>query len=327
VDLESASTGVDLVVGVDAGGTRTRAVVTTLDGQVCGRSTSGPGNPVAHGVPAAVRAIGAAVAGALDPATGPPGRRVGRVLVAAAGGGASFETEVRRDLAERLSAGGPAPVVDCVSDLTAAFAAGTAEADGYLLVAGTGAASAEFAGGRISRTVDGNGWLLGDDGGGFWLGRQAVRAVLAALEGHGAPTSMIDPVAAALGVPPRREPVLSAVYNDVPVRLARLAPVVSAAHRHGDPVATGILRAAGTALLETVSALAPVAGRPLVLAGGVLDGGGEVARIVREGAAARWSVRPAVSADPAAGAAWLALRAEVGAEVAAMFRRDELLTA
>jgi N-acetylglucosamine kinase-like BadF-type ATPase len=161
----------------------------------------------------------------------------------------------------------------------------------------------------LLRTVDGNGWLLGDDGGGFWLGRQAVRAVLAALEGHGTPTVLVDLVAAALGVPPRRDALHTAVYGQAPVRLARLAPVVTGAHRDGDQVATGILHAAAAALLETVAALTPVAGRPLVLAGGVLDSGGEVERIVREGAAARWSLRPTVGADPAAGAAWLALRA------------------
>jgi glucosamine kinase len=35
---------------------------------------------------------------------------------------------------------------------------------------------------RLTRTADGHGWLLGDDGSGFWLGREAVRATLRALD-------------------------------------------------------------------------------------------------------------------------------------------------
>lgn len=61
----------DLVLGVDAGGTASRAVLATRDGTVVGRGSAGPGNPTAAG-PAAARSIGAAVREALgehDPAS------------------------------------------------------------------------------------------------------------------------------------------------------------------------------------------------------------------------------------------------------------------
>ena len=66
------------------------------------------------------------------------------------------------------------------SDLEVAFAAGTPEPDGTVLVAGTGATAGAVTGHRLTRTADGHGWLLGDDGSGFWLGREAVAPPCAA---------------------------------------------------------------------------------------------------------------------------------------------------
>ncbi|WP_435822210.1 BadF/BadG/BcrA/BcrD ATPase family protein [Actinacidiphila alni] len=44
--------------------------------------------------------------------------------------------------------------------------------------------------------MDGHGWLLGDEGSGFWLGNRAVRAALEALDGRGPWTTLVDRVAA-----------------------------------------------------------------------------------------------------------------------------------
>src|SRR3954471_14087067 len=61
----------DLVVGVDAGGTASRAVVATVTGTIVGRGIAGPGNPLSGGASATVE-IGAAIRAALtdsDPST------------------------------------------------------------------------------------------------------------------------------------------------------------------------------------------------------------------------------------------------------------------
>ncbi|HKT05690.1 MAG TPA: BadF/BadG/BcrA/BcrD ATPase family protein, partial [Rugosimonospora sp.] len=179
----------DLVVGVDAGGTGTRAVAATVEGAVVGRGSGGPGNPTAHGIPVAVGSLVAAVRSALR---GQDGTRVVRVLIAGAGGGAVIAPDLPAALAAALAAEGLAAPVDYRPDVEAAYAAGTADPDGYVLVAGTGAAACEIAAGAMVRYVDGNGWLVGDDGSGFWLGREAVRAALAALDGRGGPTRLVE---------------------------------------------------------------------------------------------------------------------------------------
>jgi glucosamine kinase len=294
----------DLVVGVDAGGTRTRVLVASRRGDVLGRSDGGPGNPTAHGVPAALESVSTAIVKALGDAD--PGR-VARVLVAVAGISGPGGPALADALIERLAGYGFRCPVQLRADIAAAYAGGTDADEGYVLVAGTGAVAGEVKAGELTRFVDGNGWLLGDDGGGFWIGRQAVRAVLAALDGSGEPTALVDQLARAWAIAPSRDAVLAAAYAEPPVHLSGLAPLVVAAHDHGDPVASRIVASAAEALTRALAALAPRPGRPLVLAGGVLTGDSPVAARVVEVVDARWSLAPLPARDTAAGAAWLAL--------------------
>jgi N-acetylglucosamine kinase-like BadF-type ATPase len=68
--------------------------------------------------------------------------------------------------------------------------------------------------------------------------------------------------------------LLPAVMADPPIRLARLAPLVVEAARDGDAVAGAILEEAADQLAETVRALQPRPGEPLVATGGLLGPGG-----------------------------------------------------
>ncbi len=44
--------------------------------------------------------------------------------------------------------------------------------------------------GRLDRVAGGRGWLLGDAGGGFWIGHAVARAVVASLDGQGQGTAL-----------------------------------------------------------------------------------------------------------------------------------------
>ncbi|MER7476230.1 BadF/BadG/BcrA/BcrD ATPase family protein [Streptomyces sp. NPDC126510] len=195
-----------LVVGLDAGGTRTRAVLAdAADGRPLGEGAAGPGNALTVPVPRLTEHLAEAVGQAVPE----PDR--GRV-VAVAGGfagatGAAEDEPGRRNALAALTAAlrrlgidaGP-PVVG--SDIEAAFASAPgAPADGLALVAGTGAVALRITGRRGVATVDGDGWLLGDDGSGFWIGRAAVRAALRMADGRGAPTVLAGAVGRELGVP------------------------------------------------------------------------------------------------------------------------------
>ena len=196
----------DLVVGLDAGGTRTRAVLASaVDGRVFGQGVSGPGNALTVPVPLLTEHLAEAVAMAVP--------EPDRARVVAVAGGFAGAAETAPDEPGRLNAlaaltaalrrlGIAADSVGVSSDIEAAFASAPgAPADGLALVAGTGAVAMRIIDRRCAVTVGGDGWLLGDDGGGFWIGRSAVRAALRMADGRGGPTMLADAVGRALGVP------------------------------------------------------------------------------------------------------------------------------
>lgn len=306
--------GRDLVVGLDAGGTRTRAVLAAADdGRVLGESTGGPGNAMSVPVPELTDHLAEALARVV-----PEGARARVVAVTGGFAGATAASaedpgtvRARTALTEALGRLGiPAGRVGVCSDIEAAFAAAPGTpSDGLALVAGTGAVAMRITDRHATTTVDGDGWLLGDEGSGFWIGRSAVRAALRMADGRGRPTVLAGWVGRTLGLPvdvlpkgsipsydhggtalpsgtgahptdvpgwerARREDfrrhLLPAVMADPPIRLARFAPLVADAAAEMDAVARAILSEAADHLLETVRALEPRPGERIVATGGLL---------------------------------------------------------
>jgi N-acetylglucosamine kinase-like BadF-type ATPase len=303
-----------LVLGVDAGSALVEARLATVDGTPFGAGRSGSANPTALPVAAVAEHLSTAVGQAL---CGVDPDDVGCVVVGAAGvlwfsRGASATA-----LAQVWAAAGLRCPVHVVPDAVTAFAAGTPARAGSVLIAGAGAIAAHVVGESVTARIDGNGWLVGDDGSGFWIGRQAVRAVFAALDRRGEPTLLHHAILAALtgddDVPadPARQVELlrGAVYDGPPIALAGLAPLVPVAAEAGDRVARRIVDRAVTLLVDTATALAgDEPGEPLVLAGSVLDPAGPIGREVARRLAAHHGAQPLHAGLAAGGAAWLAAR-------------------
>ncbi|MEU7904905.1 BadF/BadG/BcrA/BcrD ATPase family protein [Actinoplanes sp. NPDC049118] len=310
--------GTTMVVGVDAGATTTRCVVATLDGAVVGRGAAGGANRNSSGGEAST-----ALRAALTAALGPVDRTRVRLGVLGAAGSAGAGREAFRAAAVRAwhDAGLTGEVV-AVTDLEVAYAAGTAGPDGVLLLSGTGALAARFAGGVLRRRCDGYGWLLGDEGSAVWIGVRALRAVLAALDGRGAPTTLVDAARAHFTLEPGScredlaQALVAAGFAAPPAALGRLAPAVGAAAGSGDAVAGRICAAAAGRLLHTFDSVEPPPGAVVVLAGSVLLGPGPVGRAVRAGLLARTGAEPRAALDGAGGAAALAVGLLTGAPVA-----------
>jgi N-acetylglucosamine kinase-like BadF-type ATPase len=306
----------DFVVGVDAGGTRIRAILACATaGSALTEGAAGPGNALTVPLPELTDHLATAVAEAV-----PPELR-DRVAVVTAGFAGAARTSA--DEPGRLAADaalhaalrrlGISPAVtEIYSDIEVAFASAPgAPADGLALVAGTGAVAARITARGCAATADGNGWLLGDDGSGFWIGRSAVLAALRMADGRGGPTMLVDSVARALLAPdsvPSTQPdswsekareayrmwLVPAVMAEPPIRLARLAPLVADAAARGDAVAGAILEEAAWLLTATVRALDPRPGERLVVTGGLLGPDGPLTngldrRLTRLGLRVDWA--------------------------------------
>jgi N-acetylglucosamine kinase-like BadF-type ATPase len=298
---------VDLYLGVDAGGTRTRAAVLDDAGHLIGSAEGGAANPISHPPVVAVAALAETVVAALGTADAAD---VTASLIGLAGVSRTGSTGMAAALADRTGLRRP-PLM--VGDAVVAYAAGTAEPDGCVLIAGTGATAARVEGWAQTATVDGHGWLLGDTGSAFWLGRAAVQAALAAIEGRRVPTALLATVTAALlpqGRPAGvdlREAIITAVHAAPPIALARLAPLVGDAATAGDEVAGHIVDAAVVGLVASLAALRPDGDTtPIVVAGAVASGEGPIGVTLRGQLDLRWPGCVHRAGDGATAAARLA---------------------
>jgi N-acetylglucosamine kinase len=131
---------------------------------------------------------------------------------------------------------------DFMGALTGAFAGGP----GIVVIAGTGAvAYARTPSGKSVR-VGGWGYLLGDEGSGYHLVRQALNAALQNWDGRGEPTTLRSAFERHFGVA-GIELILGQIYDATFDRgqMAALAPLVFAAADHGDRVAQRLIAETG----------------------------------------------------------------------------------
>jgi glucosamine kinase len=309
------------LVAVDAGGTSTRAVVVDLAGHCLGYAVAGSGNPISVGPEIAAASVAESVTGALGRVNLPP-THIQLVVLAMAGAGSSA---VATEMGHRLAGLGLDAPVEFESDLLATYFSGTQRLDGYAVIAGTGAGAIRVADGRQVAVADGLGWLLGDEGSGFWIGRRVARAALADLDGRGPVTSLTPLLLASLGAPVPTHPgdrgpiiaLVRALYAEAPVRLADHARLVFEVD--GDETAERIIDEAGAALARSLDAVrSPTVTGPVVLGGGIVGRGG---RLVDRLVAASGAEEVHAVADGALGVCVLALR-HAGTHVdAAMFQR------
>lgn len=250
-------------LAMDAGGTSSRAVLLDASGQCLGYGESGGGNPVSRGFEAAMECLLHAAASALGGREAP----LKHVLVAMAGASLELPAEAFRNGFTTLGLTGDVMIE---SDLLATFYSGTYHDDGVALIAGTGAVGARVSNSRLAEVADGTGWLLGDNGSGFWLGREAARAVAAALDGRGRTTALTALMLAELEIPlddtkrtqgrlRAQQQLISKVYGRPAIELSRFAPLVFAAKDDG--VALAIVDRAADALAQTLRSVMPE-GRP-----------------------------------------------------------------
>lgn len=294
-----------ILIGVDAGGTKTAVVVMDGDRELA-RSVGAPGAVRAGRALVAASRITVAVRRALTDA----GLLHGDVLVVGAAG-VGREPE-RNELREILRGERLAERVIVTGDLDIALEAAFGEGPGVVLVSGTGSVAVGRTPDGVTHRKGGLGWQMGDEGSGYAIGRAALLAVGRAHDGRGPATALAERLAAVSGKD----------FGDLvrwstsaePGEVAALAPAVLDAARQGDAVAKGIAEAAATELVAHVTALvSKFPGKSavqVVLAGGNLEPDRALRPLVIErlGKVARAALRQA-PLDPVLGALALARKA------------------
>jgi N-acetylglucosamine kinase-like BadF-type ATPase len=183
--------GARFVMWIDGGTTKTIAAVLDLQEHALWLAHGGPSNEDAIGVGAAVGAL-LAVADAAMRQAGVTQDSLARAVLAVAG---TDTSAVARHVGEVRD---ESWIV--VNDVVGAWATATDAKPGVAAISGTG--SNVFGVGFEGRPWRAGGWghLLGDEGGGYWLGNQSIRAALHDRDGSGPPTALSDAALEFFGV-------------------------------------------------------------------------------------------------------------------------------
>lgn len=239
-------TSSELFLGVDGGQSSTKALIGDAQGRVVGRGTAGPCNHVSADE-ARAKFL-----------------RVIRQCVSAACAEAGIGADARFRAACFGMSGGPEDKAALLKEVVnaeqwlvthdgmIAHAGALAGEDGIVVIAGTG--SMAF-GRRGERTMRAGGWgyIYGDEGGAFWIAKQAVRAALRQEEGWGN-TVLYSMLLEATGTASANEALHILYTPEWPrSRVARFAVEVSRAAQSGDEIAGVILGWAGYQLATLVA--------------------------------------------------------------------------
>ena len=295
-----------VVIGVDGGGTRTRAVLLGPDGTEKARTEGWAAVADAHDPRspadsvAEICAAVAQVAGVSLP-----------VDVLWAGLSGAGREEARTAVEVELSRMGLARQVHVGTDVITAFHDAFDTGPGVLIVAGTGSiAWGRAEDGREGR-VGGWGPHIGDEGSGYQIGVEALRRVARHADGRAPETKLQTLVFERLGVDGVNDLVAWASQASR-AEVAELTPLVAEAAGDGDAVAGEILVHAAEELeghaLAILENLGPWSKPPsLTLGGGLLGPDGPL-RTALVTLLARHHIQPMDrELDPAMGAARLAL--------------------
>jgi len=246
-------------LGVDGGQSSTTAIVGDEHGRVIGVGRSGPSNHVgaAEGHSKFVNAIrGCVKAACAEAGLDAAGVRFVSACLGFSGGPADKESIVKEIV--------PSTLTTVTHDGLIALSGATAGAPGLITIGGTGSfAFGRNAAGKTAR-AGGWGYLFGDEGSGFYVVRQALRAALRCEEGWGPPTALGGVLLGATGAKDVNELQHWFYTTEFPrPRIAAFSKLVDEAAVNGDETAREILNEAA----QQLATIAGVVRRQLFQAG------------------------------------------------------------
>jgi glucosamine kinase len=235
------------LLGIDGGATKTLAAVLDVERGALHLGYGGPSNQDAVGVQAAGRGLFEAADEALAGAGIGDAQLDAAVLAVAGTDTDAVEAHVRRERSKEWIV---------VGDVVGAWATATGARPGVGAISGTG--SNVFGVGSDGRAWRAGGWghLLGDEGSGYWLGVQSIKAALRDRERSGPETPLSDAAAEFFGAS-SVEAMATMVYS-VPLtkdRIAAFASKTAALAERGDPVARELYERGAAELAQQIAAV------------------------------------------------------------------------
>lgn len=226
-----------IVLGIDAGGTKTDIIVSDLEGNLI---TKIPGKP------ASLRNIG--VEKSCQNIIESLQEVDGKAVYAFVGFPAFYEeySDCKAKIKSLLSS--IADKVEVGSDQLVAFRAGTDEKKGIVVISGTGSVVRGFSG----KNAKASGWgYFADEGSAFWAGIEAYRAITKSLDHRSPRTMMKDMIFEKWAIDSQNE-FNKKIYEDPITTIPLLSVIVDYADRRNDPAAGKIIEKAAEEIFQGV---------------------------------------------------------------------------
>ena len=244
-----------LYLGLDGGGTKTKAVLIDQDKNVISKAESPGSNANVIGVEPAVENVYTAIKAAL------PNNTNGQKLIsvfAIAGVDTSEEKHAwekalsNHKLLSSLFEKPP----QIVNDTVAALRSGSEEKNGIVLISGTGSNCYGVYEGKEAKS-SGVGHILSDDGSAFDIGLKIIRTATKAIDGRGPKTALLDLLFEKFKINSINE-LKNLVYQKPwdKTDIAQIAPLAEKAAEKNDKIAIQIIDDAAEELAQAVIAVA-----------------------------------------------------------------------
>ncbi len=242
-----------IYLAVDGGATKTFAAVYSTDGEILGIGVSGPSNYRNIGESAATDNIRDAATKAMDSASLNPSELKGSTYAIAGVKDSDRSTEIIKGIVDKTKVTGN---FSLYNDAEAGFYSRFLDGDGIILAPGTGMISYCRYGGKMER-ASGWGWLIGDEGGAFFIGKTAI-SMFAKTSDHRLEydSGLHDRIAEMFGIAKDRDLVNHIYSNPINIRkIASVAVIVSELANAGNELCRDIILSASYEAAQCAVAL------------------------------------------------------------------------
>jgi len=233
------------IVGVDGGGTKTELVLIDRSGNVIGREKGGTTNFQVVGGKKLKEEISGCLVRLMN-STNIPSHKLDQIFLGLAGAGRESDRKEITNLFSDTEFDGKVTVD---SDAVVALAGAFGTAPGIIIISGTGAIC--FGMNHEGKVVRSGGWgyLLGDEGSGYFIGREALIAALKDFDGRGEKTTLRTEIERHFNLNSIDQIIPQIYQNKIDrVAIANLAPIVFDQAKQGDEHAEEIIRHSGREL-------------------------------------------------------------------------------
>lgn len=306
------------IIGIDGGGTKTKAAIGDADGNVFATKVDSSSNYHLVGIEDTKRVFRTLIDGLIE-MQGITMDDVSAIAFGLSGVGRPDDMQLMENIMSEMGIQDKAVIVN---DAVIALMGGALSDHGIIVISGTGSiAYGMDKQGNVDR-VGGWGHVLDDEGSGYKIGSDGLRAIMRAFDGRIEPTKITQLVLKSLKMEKPEQLVAWSAREGVkkPV-VARLAEHVFEAHRLGDATAEKIVKHHASELALGVEILVKRMHMPssviVVLCGGVFNANPEYFMLTRNRIIATTEVADVIGPKmpPVVGALLCAIRRKLGLEI------------